>query len=132
MPPFFVSGIMTYLYIALGGALGAMSRYGVSSIAARMFGHGFPFGTIAVNLLGSFAMGVLIGVMAKWLKDQSLWHPFLAVGFLGAFTTFSTFALDVVSLQQRAELLPLMGYILLSVVGSVLALMAGIAIVRLF
>ena len=123
---------MTYLYIALGGALGALSRYGMSSGMTRLLGHSFPYGTAAVNLLGALVMGVVIGLLAKWSKDTVLFHPLLVVGFLGAFTTFSTFALDVVSLYQRGEMLAVAGYIALSVIGSIAALMLGMALVRIF
>ena len=126
---------MTYLYIALGGALGALSRYGMSNGMMRLLGNGFPYGTAAVNLLGALVMGLLFGLFAKYSRAYIIandeLHALFIIGFLGAFTTFSTFALDVVNLYQRGEMLAAVGYVGLSVVGSVAALMLGMWLVRL-
>ncbi len=122
---------MTYLYIAIGGAAGAVMRYLISSQTDRLFTQPFPYGTLAVNLIGALAMGVLIGVMSKLLKDHALWHPLLAIGFLGGFTTFSTFALDAVTLATRQEILSMGLYVFVSVAGSIAALIAGMGIMRM-
>lgn len=126
---------MTYFYIALGGALGAVSRYGVSTAMMRLMGQGFPYGTLAVNLLGSFAMGALFGLFAKYSRAYIVVHDeihaLFMIGFLGAFTTFSAFALDVVSLYQRGEMFVAAGYVALSVAGSIAALVLGMMVVRL-
>lgn len=119
------------LYIALGGALGAVARYLAMSGVTRLMGHGFPYGTLVVNVVGSCLMGALIGVLAKMLTGFDGIRLFVAVGFLGSFTTFSTFSLDVVTMFERGEMLSVLTYILGSVTLSVLALFMGLALVRL-
>ena len=83
------------LAVAAGGALGAVARFLVSSGTGYLFGYGFPFGTLIVNVLGSFALGVLIQVTAFAWSPSAEVRAFVVVGVLGAFTTFSTFSLDV-------------------------------------
>lgn len=116
--------------VALGGALGAVARYKVSGLMVALMGHGFPWGTLIVNLLGSFLMGVLVEFGALKLNLSQEVRALLAVGFLGAFTTFSTFALDVSVLTGRGETLLAGGYIAASVALSILALFVGLWIVR--
>lgn len=118
--------------IALGGALGALARHGVNAASARLFGLGFPYGTLLVNIAGSFAMGLLIALLAQMgggQPSQAL-RLFVATGFLGAFTTFSTFSLDFVTLFERQDYAGAAVYMLVSVAGSILALFAGLAIIR--
>lgn len=124
------STIISFMAVASGGALGAMSRYGVGLLAVRVAGHGFPFATLSVNILGSFLMGVLIAVFASlWQPEQAI-KLFLITGFLGAFTTFSAFSLDAVSLYERGEITAAALYITASVILSIAALFAGLFIVR--
>lgn len=118
------------LVVAVGGALGAVGRFLVYVLAAQVFGIGFPFGTLIVNIVGSFVMGVLIeGMALAWTLPEPV-RLFLAVGILGAFTTFSTFSLDVAVLYERGRLELVAVYILVSVVGSVGALFAGLHLTR--
>lgn len=118
------------LAIAAGGALGAVGRYLVMIQAGHWFGTGFPFGTLAVNVIGSFALGVLAELMAlAWSPPQEL-RALLVVGVLGAFTTFSTFSLDVALQVERGTLGISALYILVSVVASIGALFAGLHAVR--
>ena len=120
----------TILLIAAGGAIGAVLRYAVVIGASQWGGAGFPYGTIAVNIVGSLLLGVLAEVMSV------LWHPseeirvFLIVGVLGAFTTFSSFSLDTVSLIQRNEIGLAALYVAGTVIFSVLGFLAGVAICR--
>lgn len=118
------------LAIAAGGALGAVSRHYVGKLALHLFGLGFPFGTLAVNVVGSLLMGVL----AEWFVLRGgapvELRGFLTVGFLGALTTFSTFSLDVVFLYERGETALAALYIVLSFVLSVGALFAGLTLTR--
>ncbi|MGD1878463.1 MAG: fluoride efflux transporter CrcB [Kiloniellaceae bacterium] len=116
--------------VAFGGALGAVGRYLAVSQVARWFDHGFPYGTLTVNVVGSFAMGLLIefGALA-WSPSPEL-RAFIAVGFLGAFTTFSTFSMETVLLYERGALLACAGYVAASVVLSVGAFFAALALVR--
>ena len=118
------------LAIAVGGALGAVARHYVAAQVGHLLGHGFPFGTLAVNVLGSFIMGVLVEMMAlAWSPSLEL-RAFMTVGVLGAFTTFSTFSLDFAVLFERGALASSFAYVLASVVLSVGALFAGLAATR--
>ena len=118
------------LAVALGGALGAVARYKTIGWVTALAGHGFPWGTVVVNVVGSFLMGTLVELGAQKLNLSQEMRAFLAVGVLGAFTTFSTFALDVATLWQRGELLATALYIAGSTALSILALFAGLAAVR--
>lgn len=120
------------IYVAAGGALGAMSRYAANVGLTRLLGHDFPYGTLGVNVLGSLLMGLLVGAVARYLPDgKPELHALLAVGFLGSFTTFSAFSLDAMLLLERGAHGPLLAYVLLSVILSVLALAAGLSLMRL-
>ena len=118
------------LAVAAGGALGAVGRYLVMSQVGHWFGHGFPYGTLVVNILGSLVMGLLVEAWALvWSPSPEL-RALLAVGVLGAFTTFSTFSLDTVVLYERGAFLSVGLYILGSVIFSVAGLVAGLHIGR--
>ncbi len=97
----------------------------------RTLGSGFPYGTLAVNLLGGLLMGILIGLLARFGPPGHTWHLLLATGFLGGFTTFSAFSLDVVMMLQRSAFITAGSYIALSVIGSVFAVILGMWLVRL-
>ena len=124
--------VNTLAAIGIGGALGAISRYGVSLAAMHLIGHGFPWGTLIVNIAGSFLMGVLIAVFAHIWHPSETWRLFLVTGFLGGFTTFSAFSLDVVSLYERKEFLVAGLYGMTSVILSIGALFGGMALMRSF
>lgn len=113
--------IGTLIQVALGGAIGATCRYLTGVAAVRVMGHGFPWGTLVVNIAGSFLMGVLVVVLAK--KGGTHMAPFLTVGVLGGFTTFSSFSLDVLTIFERGQV----GLAALYVVASVLLSLAAIA-----
>lgn len=122
---------MTHLlYVAAGGAAGAVLRYGLSAFITQQTGHGFAYGTLAVNVIGSLLMGLLIGVLARADMPGGPLHMLLAVGLLGGFTTFSTFSLDTVNMLQRGETLQAGVYIGASVLLSIGALIAGLWAVR--
>ncbi len=118
----------TLLQIALGGALGASARYLTGVAAARVLGKGFPWGTLIVNIAGSFLMGVLVVVLAHYSANR--FAPLLMTGVLGGFTTFSAFSLDAVTLYERGELTLAAGYIAVSVIVSIAALFAGLLLAR--
>ena len=118
------------LLVAGGGALGAVARYLVYILAGHLLGTGFPFGTLIVNVVGSFAMGILVeGMALAWTVSPAA-RLFLAVGVLGAFTTFSTFSMDVAVLYERGRLGLAALYIAASVVCSVGALFLGLYMMR--
>jgi len=124
------------LLVMAGGGLGAGLRYGVGIAAARLFGLGFPWGTLACNVLGSLAMGLLIGALAegvfggdKYGQDLRL---LLGVGLLGGFTTFSTFSLDAIALWQRGDVTAAAGYMAASVALALAGLVVGMRIARGF
>lgn len=120
----------TIAAIASGGAIGALARHGVNVTSAQLWGTDFPWGTLIVNILGSFIMGLLIVKFAHMDSVSQETRAFFTTGFLGAFTTFSTFSLDFATLWQRDETLIAMGYMLASVILSILALFAGLAVMR--
>lgn len=122
---------MSYLLVFLGGGIGAALRHGVNRAALALLGAGFPFGTLVVNVAGSYLMGVLAGLLlARGLGEHPI-RLFLATGVLGGFTTFSAFSLDAVLMWQRGELASLGVYAVASVLGSISALFLGLATVRL-
>lgn len=118
------------LAIAAGGAVGALGRHYVAGQAMRLLGPGFPWGTLLVNVLGCFAMGLLVELFARAFNPGQELRAFLTVGVLGAFTTFSTFSLDVGLLHGRGELGLAGLYIVLSVGLSVAGLFLGMGLVR--
>ena len=118
------------LAIAAGGAFGAVARHFAIHQVALLLGSTFPWGTLAVNVAGSFVMGALIETMALAWSPAQEFRAFLFVGFLGAFTTFSTFSLDVALLYERGQLIAAATYIVASVILSVAGLFAGLAIIR--
>ncbi len=118
------------LAVAAGGAVGAVGRYLIAAQALRFLGLTFPWGTLTVNVLGSFAMGVIVELSALRLSLSPPSRAFLIIGLLGGFTTFSAFSLDVSVLLERNEVGRAALYALMSVVLSVGALFAGLAVTR--
>ena len=114
------------LYVALGGGLGAWLRF----VAGRLVASAaFPWATLTVNLLGSFAMGLLAAWLARGAASESL-RLLLGVGVLGGFTTFSAFSLEIVTLAERGALAAAGFYVLASLVGGVFGLLAGLGLMR--
>ncbi|MBE4300608.1 fluoride efflux transporter CrcB [Vibrio parahaemolyticus] len=112
-------------FIALGGAIGACSRYLVSEFCVLLFGRGFPYGTLTVNVVGSFIMGLLIAAFESEILATEPWRQVIGLGFLGALTTFSTFSLDNVLLMQQGAFFKMGLNILLNVVLSISAAWIG-------
>ncbi len=119
------------LAIAIGGALGALTRHGVTIASTTAFGTGFPYGTLIANVAGS----LLIGVAFVWLVERHQLSPVIRsaviVGFLGAFTTFSTYSLQAFALLEDGRLAAATSYVLGSVILCLAATAAGIALARL-
>lgn len=116
--------------VAAGGMVGAVCRYLVVITATRLFGHGFPFGTLIVNVVGSFAMGLLVAWMALGWNISNEVRLFLVVGLLGSFTTFSTFSLDFYTLYERSAFWPMILYASGSFGFSVFGLVLGLTVAR--
>ncbi len=112
---------MQWLAVAIGGALGAMGRYAVTGYAYPLFENRFPLGTLIVNVLGSLLMGVFYVLIIERGILPAEWRNFLMAGFLGAFTTFSTFSLDALNLWQNGHVTAAFGYVALSVFTSLVA-----------
>ncbi|PWR02006.1 fluoride efflux transporter CrcB [Meridianimarinicoccus roseus] len=118
----------TVAQVAAGGALGASARYAAGVAVMRAFGPGFPLGTLLCNVAGSFLMGLLVVTLAHF--GGTRFAPFLAIGVLGGFTTFSSFSLDAVTLLERGATGQAAGYVFGSVLLSIGALFAGLAAAR--
>lgn len=122
---------MNSLYaVALGGALGSMGRYLVAGQVARVLGLGFPYGTLAVNVVGSFVIGLLAELFALRFQVTPEWRAFLIVGVLGGFTTFSSFALEIGLMIEKNAFASAFLYVAASLMLGVGALFAGMALVR--
>jgi len=118
------------LFIAAGGAIGAVGRYAVMTAVSHLLGAGYPYGTIMVNLIGSFLLGGLVESLKYCSAISNEIHVFLIVGVLGSFTTFSTFSMDVVVLMQRSEMFAAGLYILGSIVVSIGGLFLAMILFR--
>lgn len=122
---------MTQFFLVLtGGAIGSVGRWLTGRGMLAMFGPAYPFGTLAVNLIGGFLMGLLVAILARSTAPTDSLRLFLATGILGGFTTFSAFSLDTVTMLQRGDLTVAFGYALVSVIGSVAALFGGLYLVK--
>jgi CrcB protein len=123
---------MMYLMIAVGGALGALSRYGMTRWISSHWQQTFPLATMTINVLGCVLMGVAFVVVSEKMPSLEPYRPLVMVGFLGAFTTFSTFSLEIVSLINMQAWLSAVSYLLLSCVLGVVGLVVGMAVARFF
>ncbi len=124
-----ITPITTIGLIAAGGAVGAVARHGVNTSVTHLVGHGFPWGTVIVNILGSFLMGVIIAKSAQ-MQITPEFKTMLATGVLGAFTTFSTFSLDALTLWQRGDLIQAFLYVMASVILSITALFLALWLLK--
>lgn len=119
------------LLVCLGGAVGSGTRFLLSGYATRLLGAAFPWGTLAVNLIGCFVMGALIEWITLRFEGSPELRALLATGFLGGFTTFSAFSYDFLGLMQRGESVAALAYGVVTVVGSLVAVWAGLMVARL-
>lgn len=126
------TGMTSAFLVFLGAGIGGVLRHGVNLLAGKWLGAGFPFGTLAINTVGSGLMGLVAGwVMLKASAGTSGdLRLFLATGVLGGFTTFSAFSLDAVLLWQRGDIMLAGAYVFGSVALSIAALIGGLAIIR--
>src|SRR4051812_43579695 len=116
--------------IAVAGAAGALARYGIANVALRRHSHGFPWGTLAVNVTGAFALGLIVTLAAqKWSMSDWL-RSGITIGFLGAYTTFSTFSIDTYRLATERELGLAAANVFGSCAAGLAALYVGIVLAR--
>jgi CrcB protein len=122
--------MMNLLLVAIGGAVGSVCRYLTGLWMTRLFGPAFPWGTLTVNVVGSFAIGFLTELVARKLNASMEMRLLIVVGFLGGFTTFSSFSLDTMALIERGATVAAFSYVLVSVVISLLAAFGGLSVGR--
>lgn len=118
------------LAIAAGGAIGALLRFWMSNGVYAWLGRGFPYGTLAVNVLGSLAMGFLYIAMIERMAVGAEWRAFALIGLLGAFTTFSTFSIETLNLLEQADYVKALSNMLISVLACVGAALLGVMLAR--
>ncbi len=119
------------LLVGIGGAVGSMARYGVSVLVGRRWAGSFPLAILLTNIAGSVLMGVLVGLLARFMPESgNEIRLFAAVGVLGGFTTFSSFSLDTIILLERGELAQATLYVVLSVVVCLAGLYLGLLMSR--
>lgn len=121
---------MNLLIIALGGALGAVSRFLLGNGVSRALGSALPYGTFVINIVGCFAMGLLMTIIVDREMLPAAWRLFLCVGFLGGFTTFSSFGYEALMLLTEGKLLAALAYVGGSVVLGLVAAAAGVLCAR--
>jgi len=119
-----------YLWIAIGAAAGANGRYVVGQAVASRLGTDFPYGTLIINVTGSFLIGLLMVLLSEHLLLDSHWRLLLVVGLLGGYTTFSSFSYEAIALLQQGRWLPSLLYAGLSLSLSLLACYGGIVLAR--
>ena len=122
---------MSFLLVFLGGGLGSAARFGVSVMTTKLFGIQFLLGTLSVNVLGSLLMGIVVEYWATKSGLPQQGKLFLTTGFLGGFTTFSAFSLEVAMLHSRGECLQAGLYVVASILLGLGSLFAGMALIRL-
>jgi CrcB protein len=122
---------VAYLLIGIGGFLGANARYLVAGWVTERLGGSFPYGTLIINVSGSFILGFFLEFISNRLFVHPHWRPFFAIGFLGAYTTFSTFSFESLALLQEGSYFAALANMIGSVILGLIAVLAGIIISRL-
>lgn len=119
-----------FIIVFLGAGIGGALRHGTNLAALRLFGAGFPYGTLAVNIAGSLVMGLLAGWFAQKADPGQAWRLFLTTGMLGGFTTFSTFSLDTALLWEKGQIGIALAYVAVSITLALLGLFVGLMLMR--
>jgi CrcB protein len=120
--------LLPFLVIAVGAALGANARYLVGLYVAERLGTAFPYGTFLINVSGSLVIGFFLTVISSRLALNPLWRLFFATGFLGGYTTFSSYTFEAATLWRAGAVLPAVGYLFGSVLLGMLGVCAGMAV----
>lgn len=122
---------MDYLWVGLGGFLGAIARFALSTLIAERFGVSFPWGTLLVNLTGSFLIGLIMAALLERSMADSFLRLLIVVGFLGGYTTFSSYTFEAITLMERGAWTPAFAYMLGGNLLGLLATLGGIAVAKL-
>ena len=122
----------TFVAVAIGGALGAVSRYSFGLVAIALIGNRFPWATLGVNVAGSFLIGLAAVLIGDRMLDGELWRPLIIVGFLGAFTTFSAFSLETLLLLQQGNYNTALAYVVGSVALCLGGTVSGMQLAKIF
>jgi len=122
--------MLQIILVAIGGAIGSVARYLTGLLTLRLFGPNFPWGTLAVNVIGSLAIGVFAELIARRFGASQDLRLFIITGILGGFTTFSAFSLDAAVLLERGAVLSAVAYVAASMLVSLFAVFAGLALMR--
>ena len=123
-------GWQAYLFVALGGSVGAVLRFYLSNLSDSLFGKQFPFGTLAVNVLGSFAIAVLYGLIERGSIAVMPYRFLIGVGLLGALTTFSTFSIETLALLQNGLWVKAAVSVALNVLVCLFAAYLGLQLIK--
>jgi CrcB protein len=121
---------MDFVLVAFGGAVGASARYGLGNWIVDRVGAAFPFHTMLINITGSFTIGVVMVLLTERLVADPAWRLLLVAGFLGGYTTFSSYTFEAVSLMLEGDWLPALWYVLGSNILGLIAAFLGIALAR--
>lgn len=127
-----ISNLTLYSLVAIGGAFGASFRFFIYQLILNWLGKGFPFATLAVNISGSLIMGVLYGLIEQGIIEVHVYRTLIGIGFLGAFTTFSTFSVDTLLLLQQGDFIKAALNILLNVCLCICAAALGMYLITFF
>lgn len=119
-----------FIAVVVGGALGAAARYLIMIGIGHWFGHGFPFATVVINIIGAFLLGSFVQISALFWSTSPELRIFITVGILGSFTTFSAFALDVYMLWGRGETIEATAYVAISIIFGIVAFFTGVSVFR--
>ena len=123
--------MLSIVFVAIGGGIGATTRYLVSTWAAARFGSTFPYGTLIVNVVGCFIIGAFMSIATEKLIVNPYWRLFIAVGFLGGLTTFSSFSFETLRLLEEADIMQAFANVGLNVLVGLTATWLGIAAAKL-
>ena len=121
---------MTLFWVGIGGFIGANARYLLGRAIVERYGSAFPWGTLIVNLTGAFLIGIIAELLLLRQDDDPAWRLLLVVGVLGGYTTFSSYALEIVALMRSDQLWRAMAYLALSNVAGVALCFLGVSLAR--